>query len=148
MLEKFSELPEKAADAAALSLYEGAAIVADAVSNAVQGIATEPFKYRKNGTRLPSPEEKAIVAEARRGVSKFRKSPLRVDTSVGFQNSGYAQLAGRTVPIPVIANAINSGTSFMKKQPFYRRAVSQSRGAALAKIENKLREEVDKLGKD
>ena len=68
MLEKFSKLPEKAADAAALSLYEGAAIVADAVSNAVQGIATEPFKYRKDGTRLPSPEEKAMLMNARKGV--------------------------------------------------------------------------------
>ena len=162
-LEKFSKLPEKAADAAALSLYEGAAIVADAVSNAVQGIATEPFKYRKNGTRLPSPEEKAMLMNARKGVAKFHKNKMRVDTSVGFQSSGYApitwnhartntrtkykqQASGRyahasqgggesSKPIPLIANAIESGTSFMKKQPFFRRAVSKSKGQAQAAIE-------------
>ena len=31
-------------------------------------------------------------------------------------------LAGRLVPIPLIANSINSGTSFMNKQPFVRKA--------------------------
>ena len=174
MIRKLDQLGEKAQDAASLALYEGARVVADTVSGAVQGIATEPFKYARSGEkRKPSPEEKAIVAEARRGVSKFRKSPLRVDTSVGFQNSGYgaitwnhartntrtkykvndlgkahhASMGGGTSskPVALIANAINSGTSFMEKQPFLRKAFSTSQGAAEAAIENKLREELDKL---
>ena len=163
-LDKFSQLPEKGAKVAALSLYEGAAIVADAVSNAVQGIATETFKYRKDGTRLPSPDEKAMLMNARKGIAKFNKSTVRVDTSVGFQSSGYApitwdhaktntrtkykqQKSGRyahasqgggesSKPIPLIANAIESGTSFMKKQPFFRRAVNKSKGRAQAAIES------------
>ena len=90
---KLGKLGEKGQQIAALALYEGAGVVADQVSAAVRGIATEPFKYARGGEkRKPSPEEKAIVAEARRGVSKFRKSPLRVDTSVGFQNSGYGAI--------------------------------------------------------
>ena len=153
-MDDLLKMLQKAEDAAhgiaAVGLYEGAGTVADSVSSAVRGIAVKRFKYPAppGKQRMPSPEEKAILENARRGVAKFRDDGGSVNTSVGFQNSGYAQLAGRTVPIPVIANAINSGTSFMKKQPFYRRAVSQSRGAALTKIENKLREEVDKLGKD
>ena len=41
----------------------------------------------------------------------------------------------------VIANAINSGTSFMKKQPFIRKAVSQSK----AKASEAISAEVERL---
>lgn len=140
---------EKAQGIAAVALYEGARVTADAVSQAVQGIATKRFKYPAppGKQRMPSPEEKALLENARKGVAKFRKSPMNVNTSVGFQNSGYGELNGKRVPIPMIANAINSGTSFMKRQPFFRRATSKN-GAAEAAIENKLREEIDKLSLD
>jgi len=137
---------EKAQGIAAVALYEGAGVMADAVSQAVQGIATKRFKYPAppGKQRMPSPEEKALLVNARKGVAKFRKSQMNVNTSVGMQNSGYGTLNGKTVPIPMIANAINSGTSFMKRQPFFRKATSRN-GAAEAAIENKLREEIDKL---
>jgi len=75
-----------------------------------------------NGQRLPSPEEKEIVLQASAGIARFDKNGLEVNTSVGFRNAGYAELKGKTKPIPQIVNAINSGTSFMKKQPFVRKA--------------------------
>ena len=140
---------EKAQGIAAVALYEGARVTADAVGQAVQGIATKRFKYPAppGKQRMPSPEEKALLENARKGVAKFRKTPMNVNTSVGFQNSGYGELNGKRVPIPMIANAINSGTSFMKKQPFFRKATSKN-GAAEAAIENKLREEIEKLSLD
>ena len=136
-------------DIAAAALYEGAGVVADAVSRAVRGIATEPFRYAAGGRkRLASPEEKAVLESAGKGVAKFRDDGATVETSVGMQNSGYGTIAGRRKPVPLIANAINHGTSFMTKQPFIRQVNSQSNGPALSKIENKLREELDKLSLD
>ena len=162
------QLPEKAAEVAALGLYDGAGVMADSVSRAVHGIATEPFKYAKGGQkRKPSPEEKAMVAGANHGISKFRKNGLNVQTSVGFKGTGYAKITwnhaksgGRTKykvgyggkatrsqsqegkssgvsakPVEVIVNAINSGTSFMEKQPFLRKAFKQNQRAAEAAIE-------------
>ena len=145
---KMQKLPDKGADVAALALYEGAAIVADAVSTAVHGIATEKFHYTKFGKRLPSPEEKAILLGAKRGVAKFNKNHSRVDTSVGMQNAGYGNLNGKTKPIPQIANAINSGTSFMKPQPFFRKAVETSAGAAAGAIEGGIMSRLDMLSLD
>ena len=145
---KMQKLPDKGADVAALALYEGAAIVADAVSGAVHGIATEEFHYTKFGRRLPSPEEKAILLGAKRGVAKFNKSKSRVDTSVGMQNAGYGSLNGKSKPIPQIANAINSGTSFMKPQPFFRKAVDTSAGAAAGAIEGGIESRLDMLSLD
>lgn len=148
LFAKMQKLPDKAADAAALGLYEGAAIVADAVSNAVQGIATEEFHYTKFGRRLPSPEEKAVLMGAKRGVAKFNKNRSRVDTSVGMQNAGYGSINGKQKPIPQIANAINSGTSFMKPQPFFRQAVETSTGAAAGAIEGGIYSRLDMLSLD
>ena len=142
------KLGSEAQNVAAASLYEGAGVMADQVSAAVRGIATEPFHYVKDGKmRKPSPSEKAIVENAPRGVSKFKKSISRVETNVGLRNAGYGTIAGRSKPVPMMANAINSGTSFMTKQPFFRKATSRS-GAAYAAIENRLRAEIDKLSID
>ena len=136
LLRKMEKVPEKAREIAAQALYEGAGIVADAVSRSVHGIETKPFIKAQGGfQRVASPEEKAILESAPHGVSRFKKTPDDVNTSIGFQNSGYATLGGKTVPVPLIANAINSGTSFRKKQPFIRQAFTQSKAAAVAAIE-------------
>ena len=147
LVQKMGKLTEQAAGVAAKALYDGAGIVADAVSKEMQGIRTEPFKYAAGGKRRDqSPEEKALVLSAKHGVAKFRKNGISVQTSVGLQNAGYGTLNGKTKPIPQIANAINSGTSFMKGQPFMRAAFSQSQSAATAAIEagiQKYAEEMD-----
>ena len=148
LTKRLEKLGEKAQGVASLALYEGAGMMADEISKAVHGITTEPFRYgTAENRRKPSPEEKAILENARKGVAKFRKTPDRVDTSVGMQNSGYAELKGKTVPIPLIANAINSGTSFMQKQPFMRKALSKRR-AAEAKIEQELEKRINELIQD
>ena len=146
LMQKMKQLPEKAVDVAALALYDGAGVVADKVSQATRGIVTEPFKYAAGGKkRKPSPEEKAIIQEAPKGIAKFRKDGISVSTSVGMQNAGYAQLNGVTKPIPQIANAINHGTSFMQAQPFLRKAFSQSKKAAEAAIEAGFKKHEDML---
>ena len=148
LMIELTKMEEKGRDVAAQALYEGAAVVADSISTAVRGIATEEFRYTKFGTRLPSPEEKQIVMNARKGVAKFKKTKDGVNTSVGMKNAGYATLAGKQKPIPLIANSINSGTSFMKPQPFFRQAVETSAGAANAAIENGIRSRLDDLSLD
>ena len=149
LIRGMEKLPEKAAKVAAEALYEGAGIVADKVSGAVNGIATEPFKYAMGGrTRKPSPEEKALLESAKHGIAKFRKNGLSIQTSVGYQNAGYGTINGKTKPIPQIANAINSGTSFMQKQPFMRKAFSQSKGPAQAAIEGAIHARESELNPD
>lgn len=146
--EVLEKLEENAPKVASGALYEGAGVMADEIKSAVQKIQTEPFWYAQNGsTRLPSPEEKEILKNAAAGIAKFRKNGTEVDTSVGFQNSGYAQLKKKTVPVPVIANAINSGTSFMKKQPFFRKAANAGGKKAIQKMVNYIDDEWDRLYK-
>lgn len=150
LISNFGKLPEIAARVAAEALYEGAGVMADGVSQAVKGIATKRFKYPAppGKQRMPSPEEKAILENSKHGIAKFRNNGTEINTSVGFQNSGYAKLNGKTVPVPKIANAINSGTSFMKKQPFMRKAFSQNKAKAIAKIEEEIKKREDQFNID
>lgn len=142
------KLGNAAQGVAAASLYEGAGVMADAVSQAVRGIATEPFRYAVGGhRRKPSPEEKALLEAAPKGVAKFRKNGVSVDTSVGLGLSGYGQIKDKTKPVPQIANAINSGTSFMEKQPFFRKAVSQAKGQALKTIDSGIQKRIEEMTK-
>ena len=141
--EALGKLGDAAQGAAALGLYEGAGVMADEMNSAAASIRTEPFHYAAipgATTRLPSPEEKEIVMAAAAGIAKFHKDGTEVDTSVGFRNAGYATLRGKTVPIPVIVNAINSGTSFMHKQPFIRQAAAKGTPKAMAAIRGKIDE--------
>ena len=141
-------LGDAAQGVASVGLYEGAGVMADAVSRSVRDIDTEPFHYATGGkTRKPSPEEKALVEAAPAGVAKFRKTGTEVNTDVGLSNAGYGMLGSRLVPIPKIANAINSGTSFMKKQPFFRKAVTRNKAAALAAIERGVLEKIEQMTK-
>ena len=122
--EMLSQMGEESGKIAAGGLYEGAGIMADEIKKGAEGIKTSPFHYAVFVTRDPSPEEKAAVMEAGVGIAKFNKNGSEVDTSVGYRNAGYTTINGKTKPIPQIVNAINSGTSFMQKQPFVRKAAT------------------------
>lgn len=180
LTQALSSIGNAAQGVASASLYEGAGVLADAVSRAVHGIATEPFQYAAGGKRRkPSPEEKAaLLGAGSAGIAKFHKNGLTVDTVVGFNNSGYAIVTGKrskkartnyrydpqtgrithsskakegsvnVKPVPLIANSINSGTSFMQKQPFFRKAISQTRGKAIERMDSEARRRIDEITKE
>lgn len=183
--ELLDKMDEEAPGVAAQALYDGAAVMREAIFKEMERIRTEPFKYAKDGEmRLPSPEEKAILQEANVGIAKFDKNGVEVNTSVGFNQSGYANVnwnhmsskartnykavlmkghksnassllkaigAGKGAqnqkPIGVIANSINSGTSFMKKQPFVRKGVKNGSEPAMAAMKAKIEEAFEKITK-
>lgn len=66
-------------------------------------------------------------------------------------HSGKAKATGvsgqSAKPIGVIANAINSGTSFMTKQPVFRKAVSAARSAAQKAMEDTAEKLINEITK-
>ena len=97
------------------------------------------------------------------GYATVNWNHMRSSARTNYKNvvfKGKAQTASSTLkwirdqgglanakPVGVIANAINSGTSFMKKQPFIRQAISRSQKRALAAIEKTAEELVANLFK-
>lgn len=145
MSKMLTELGDKAQSVASKGLYDGAGVMADSIKNAAEAIHTAPFHYAVFITREPSPEEKAAVLQAKMGIAKFDKNGAEVNTSVGYQNTGYAEVAGKIKPIPQIANAINSGTSFMQRQPFIRNAVNKGKTKASEAIIARCEAEFNRL---
>ena len=146
--ELLDKMEKQAPKVASRALYEGAGIMAEEIKQQAQEIKTAPFKYAKDGQRLPSPEEKEIVIAAGMGIAKFDKNGTEIDTSVGYRNAGYADLNGKKKPIPVIVNAINSGTSFMNKQPFIRKAANSGGKKAIAAMKETLEAEFEAMSKN
>lgn len=127
---KLNALGDKAEEVASRALYAGAGVMADQYTAAADSIRTAPFRYAFNGKkRDPSPEEKAAV-QGKIGIAKFNRNGSEVNTSVGVGARGYVEIGGKRKAAAMIANSINSGTSFMNKQPAFRRAATQARGAA------------------
>ena len=142
-----SQLGEQAGKVAAVGLYDGAGVMAKEIGNQAKRIKASKFHYGVFVTREPSNEEKAAVVNAGAGIAKFDKNGGEVNTSVGYSNAGYVEIAGRIKPVPLIANAINSGTSFMKKQPFFRKAVSQNQSKVEKAIENGITKRIEQMTK-
>lgn len=149
--EMLTQLEEKASGAAARGLYEGAAVMRDSIAAGVSEIKTAPFRKANDGQRLPSPEEKAIVEAGVVGIAKFDKNGAEVNTSVGFANAGYARAEWMShgshpnKPIAQVANAINSGTSFMTKQPFIRKAANSAKARAESAIIQRIESDLDEI---
>ena len=140
---KLTDLGDRAEEVAAKALYAGAGVMANAYRNAAASVRAQPFRYAVFKKRDPSFEEKAAI-QGQTGIAKFDKSGSEVQTSVGLKGSGYVTIAGKQKAVRKIANAINSGTSFMDKQPFMRKATSTAKAAAQAAIEKKITEEIEK----
>ena len=140
------DLGDKAQGIASRGLFEGAGIMADEIRKEAAGIRTGPGASRESA-RYATQEEKQIVMNAAAGIAKFKKNGTEVDTSIGFRNAGYAEINGKRVPIPKIVNAINSGTSFMHKQPFVRKAANRAKERASEAIRASIEADLNKITK-
>ena len=193
IVETLRALGDEAIFAASMALYDGAHEMAVAVNDEAQKIRTAEFKYAKGSeTRLPSPEEKQILLDSgAMGIAKFDKDDDSVNTSVGYNRAGYADVswnhmssgartnykavtfkghdsnassflkavrkagggtkgkgAQNQKPIGVIANAINSGTSFMKKQPFIQKGMMKGKTRAVEAMKKRIEQMLSKIIKE
>ena len=137
-LEKMLQrMGDKAPDIAAAALYDGADIIADAYTRAAGSVKAkrrqhyEPDGQNPSKARYPTAEEKEALKKI--GVARFHEDADGVDTVVG-PAAGYVTIGGKKKAIRLIARAVNSGTSFMRKQPVFRQAVSRNRNAARKKM--------------
>ena len=143
---KLTALGDKAEEVASRALYDGAGVMANAYRNAAASVRAQPFRYAVFKKRDPSFEEKAAI-QGQTGIARFDKNGSEVQTSVGFSGSGYVTIAGKQKAVRKIANAINSGTSFMNKQPVFRKAATQTAPAASAAIVAKAEKLIDEITK-
>ena len=127
-LAQLKELGDKANGLCKGALYDGAAVLADAVRAEVEALQTTDVNEDPQGV---FEYEKEGLLEGM-GIAKMKDEDGRISTRVDFD--GYNRMKSKKYPNghpnSMIARAINSGTSKRKKNPFMSRAVKKARERA------------------
>lgn len=121
------------------ALYDGAGIVANQIKSALGGIQTsDPDQWYEGQRPGPTPAEKQALIGGF-GLAHMDTKNGYISTKAGFKGQ-----AEKTT-VATIARQVESGTSWMRKQPVIRQAANAAKGAAEAAMRKTLDEEIQKL---
>ena len=150
-LGKMASYTEEIAKAA---VHEGAGIVADAIRAEIESLPVGEGEIpglppkAKEGQKINvvSRRQKADLLKGL-GIAKIENNRGYIQTKVGFDGYGSVKTKKHPDGLPnvVLARSINSGTSFIKKNPFARRAVSSSKEHAINAMGKRVEEEIKKV---
>lgn len=131
------------------AVARGAAPVADAIRKNLEALPDEKFKRLKDGEKF-----NVLSESAKRDLSAgFGLTPMERDkngflyTKAGFEGYGSHPTKSypQGVPIPMMARAIESGSSVREKMPFVRPAVNATRKEAIKEMEKSIDEDMKKI---
>lgn len=138
-------------------LFEGAKVVADELRQTVETIPTEEHHAvpaARNGIQLAylTPEEKAACLNGI-GVARHEERGDAYTTAVSF--NGYmdedaddrltTKRYPHGIPVAVIMRSLEIGSSVRKKYPVCRKAFNKAKPLALAAMQKKLDERINKM---
>lgn len=127
------------------AVYDGAKIVADEVRRSIESLPTDERHMKKIG---PTESVQAALLQGM-GVSPLQDQNGFLNVKIGFD--GYDKNPTKKYPkghpIPMLARAVQSGTSFMHPNPFVKNAVSRSRKPAVEAMKHRVDQEIDKIMK-
>lgn len=139
MLERVSEtknfLPQ--------CLYTGAGVVAKEMKTQLSALKTD--SKVKNGMRNVYPYEKEVLIE-NFGIAPFLTEMDAMNTKIGFDGY-YENKRGEQRPVPLLANSVNSGTSFLRKQAFKDKTYRASKNKSVEEMQKSLDKSISKLTK-
>lgn len=148
-IDQLQNLSLTAPDAIGKAIYEGAAIVSDAIKANIERIPTDEG-FASPGDKLQG--IKAIQKTGLKkafGLAKSRNDNGYINVKAGFD--GYNLLKSKKYPQgqpnAMIARTIESGNSYTQKHPFVGPAVQSSREAAERKMAEIIDRETNKIMK-
>lgn len=148
-LDKFIEQIERLeADTSpifAKTLYNGAEVMADAIKSSINGIVPDDTPYNPNRTKT-GPTSVQIEGLAQSfGISPMRTTKDEMNVKLGFD--GYNSIRStrwpKGQPNAMVARSVESGTSWMTKQPFIARTQKAMRQAVEEKMKITLEKEIE-----
>lgn len=147
LIKKMNRLEVDCTLAIEKSLYEGAGVMANAVKSELNAIPIDNrVVHGGEIKRGPSQIEKNGL-QSSFGIAHFRHNLGTIDTSLGFD--GRSSLITKRWPSgkpnAVIAREVNSGTSYMQKNPFMARARRKGKQACEAKMKQTFEKEIEKI---
>jgi HK97 gp10 family phage protein len=132
------------------AIYQGAGVVMKSVVTAIENLQTDDkFGTPENKTTGPNTYQKEGLRQSI-GIAKLRKDGTFWNVKIGFD--GYNGLTTKTWPSgqpnAMVARSVESGTSWMQKQPFMRKAESSSRARCEQAMANQIDIEITKRVKE
>lgn len=135
------------------AIYEGAKVVTDAIRQELNAI---PVSETFVGPQVAHAKMPGPTLAQKEGLEKSLGIATLKDDGTGFLNvkigfDGYNEKKTekwpKGQPNQMIARAVESGTSFMRKNQFIKRAVAKSRKKAMAIMKKKVQDGVEKIMK-
>lgn len=149
-VDKLENLRGESDNVIGRAVYDGAAVVADAIRKEVDAI---PIVQNQRGT--PEHPIDGVTRTQKKGLQDgFGISPVQndrgfINVKLGF--AGYNKTKTKKYPQgqpnALIARAVNSGTSFRKKRRFVDKAVTASRVKAENAMGKSLDDNIEKIMK-
>lgn len=135
------------------AIYDGAAIVADAIKAGLQSL---PIDEGPNGLpRFGTPENPLNGVSRRQkadlinsmGIAPISRKGLTIDTKIGWDGYGSVKTKAHPQGVPnvLLMRSIESGTSFMKKNPVVRKSVNKARRNAEEAIKNTIEQKIEEV---
>lgn len=130
------------------AIYAAADIVADAMRRELEKVPTdEHFATTDDPVRGPKKIQKESLLQSL-GIAKMQDDGRGfLNVKIGFD--GYNRVKTKRwpkgQPNQMVARSIESGTSWMQKNPFVRRAVASTRKEAIETMRKKVDESIDKI---
>lgn len=127
-MQQLSTLGKSSQGLCKRALYDGAAVLADAVRAEIEALPVTDVNEEPQG--ILEYERDGLLEGL--GIAKMKEDDGRVSTGVDFD--GYNRLKSKAYPNghpnSMVARAINSGTSARRKNPFMQRAIKKAREKA------------------
>lgn len=125
-----------------MAIYEGAGLVAREVAAEIQKLPVNN-KYQKNG--ITSVQKKGLIEGF--GISHIQDDNNYRNVKLGFD--GYNKQKTKNhpngQPNALIARAVNSGTSFRKKNPFVDRATRRAKSKCEATMKAVIEKSINQI---
>lgn len=131
------------------AVYEGADVVANEIKQGLRSIPVdERVGTKENPVEGVGRRQKADLIDGF-GLSPMENKGGYINTKAGFD--GYGSIKTKKYPkgqpLAMLMRSVESGTSFRKKTPVIRKAVTRARKAAEAKMAETVEEEIKKIMK-
>lgn len=129
------------------SIYPGAKIVADVCKSYLETHIITSEGRHTTKQHYPSKKQKQGLIDSMGIAKMMRKEGGVFDVKLGFD--GYNEVKTKKYPNgqpnAMIARSINSGSSYMRRQPFMDMTIRVSKDRAEAAIEKKFNEELERF---
>lgn len=147
MLSKISYGSRKVAGKA---VYAGAKIITDEIHKEIQNLRVKPTSYATPGhpsNAINPAQQKGLLDGL--GIAPMQEDKGYIHVKVGFDGYNSMRTAAhpKGQPNAEIARSLQSGTSYMIKQPFVTRAVQKSRKAAEKEMAKVIEVEIEAITK-